>query len=74
VGEESRRDLGGVALGEVAFGEDVVEGDITRGGEERSTGEDTRTVDVDSEMETAERSLSEDRTEAEDGVDMAAST
>lgn len=38
---EARRDLGGEATGELAFGEEVIEGDTTRGEEARSSGDDT---------------------------------
>jgi hypothetical protein len=60
---ESRRDLGGEATGELAFGEEVLEGDTTMGEEARSSGEDTR---EDSEAESGERSLG-------DGEDMTVS-
>lgn len=61
-----------MAAGELAFGEEVVEGDITRGGEVRSSGEDTPAVE-DSEMESGDRSLGdgeagEDMTAARDRV------
>ena len=63
---ESRRDLGGETDGELAFGEEVLEGDTTSGEEARSVGEDTRTVVEDSEAEGGERSLG-------DGEDMSVS-
>ena len=46
---ESRLSLSGEAAGELAFGEEVIEGDSTRVEEARSSGEDTRIVVEDSE-------------------------
>ena len=50
--------MSGDAAGELAFGEEVLEGDTTRGEDARSSEEDTRIVGEDSEAESVvERSL-----------------